>query len=314
MTSRRLHREQLTVAGLAATVVQPDDANGMALFCLPGGGIARQYFDLTGRDADGTLSMAEHLALRGFTVIGLDHPGCGESPAADDGWALTPGHVADRDAAALAELRARYPGLAIGVGHSMGAMITILVQDRIRCFDALALLGWSYSSHHGLPELDAVLSDMAPLAADSAVLTDEELVTLAQRHFGEPLPVPVAPSTTSGLLLRGLPISDEARRAAGAAGSALLAVCGLAAMLRVGGAELANVDVPVFLGFGEHDITGTARATAEEMPRCRDITIFELPGAGHNHNVAPTRAALWSRLASWAEAVSPRGPGQSEGT
>ena len=31
-----------------------------------------------------------------------------------------------------------------------------------------------------------------------------------------------------------------------------------------------------------------------------DVTVFVLPGAGHNHNVAPNRTVLWNRIAWWA--------------
>ncbi len=99
-------RTEVTAAGLAATIVEPgsgqENSNGRVLYCLPGGGMSRQYFDL---DAPG-FSMAEHLAAQGFVVVTIDHPGVGESPPPDDPWTLTPAVVADADAAAVAELDA----------------------------------------------------------------------------------------------------------------------------------------------------------------------------------------------------------------
>src|SRR5207237_922822 len=79
----------LDVDGIVTTVVEPDAPNGCVLFCLPGGGMSRRYFDL----ANG-FSMAEHLAARGYTVLALHHPGVRDSPPPDDPWALTPAHVA----------------------------------------------------------------------------------------------------------------------------------------------------------------------------------------------------------------------------
>jgi len=29
------------------------------------------------------------------------------------------------------------------------------------------------------------------------------------------------------------------------------------------------------------------------------VLLYVLPGAGHNHNVAPNRELLWDRLATW---------------
>jgi pimeloyl-ACP methyl ester carboxylesterase len=74
-------------------------------------------------------------------------------------------------------------------------------------------------------------------------------------------------------------------------------------MLKCTSGSVPLLDVPVLIGFGERDITGDARSTASALTRCRDITLFELAGAGHNHNVAPNRAVLWDRVAAWAQGV-----------
>jgi hypothetical protein len=95
-------------------------------------------------------------------------------------------------------------------------------------------------------------------------------------------------------------VPEEALAAIAASASPLLACCGLASMLKCTADDVTKLDVAVFLGFGEHDITGNARATAGLMRACPDITLFELPGAGHNHNVAPNRTQLWDRLGRWA--------------
>ena len=59
--------------------------------------------------------------------------------------------------------------------------------------------------------------------------------------------------------------------------------------------ELAAVDVPVFLGVGDRDITGEARRIPGQFPPAADITLYVLEESGHNHNVAPTRQVLWER-------------------
>lgn len=294
-------RSTVVAAGLTATVIEPADNHGLVVFCLAGGGMSRHYFDLQGTDADGTLSMAEHLTAQGCTVITLDHPGVGDSPATVDGWDLTPRHVADRDAAAICELRQRYPGIAVGLGHSMGAMLTVIAQSRHRCFDALALLGWSFSQRFGLPELDGGLTEQ-----ERGVLGDAEAVEAHQVEFAKQKftgPRHDGNSTTWELLIGPGQITEDARQAIRHASAELLSVCGLAAILRGIGPDVAAIDVPVFVAWGQHDITGNARATAEELRNCPDITLFELAAAGHNHNVAPNRAQLWDRVLRWSQSV-----------
>lgn len=293
-------RSVVTAAGLAATVVEPIGArNGRVLYCLPGGGMSRQYFDL---DADG-FSMAAHLAGEGFVSVLLDHPGVGDSPVPADPWTLTPDVVAAADAAAVAELHNRLGGIAIGVGHSMGAMLTATVQARHRPYEALALLGFAQIRDYAHTALAAHLTpDERAVLGDPAEL-DKQLVTLAQRRFGRPLPRPT--TARSPFLLGGMEVTEEGLAAIDRSASNLLPVCGLGAMLKCAAPHLSIVDVPVFVAFGEHDITGDARDTANALPRCPDFTVFELAGSGHNHNIAPNRAVLWRRLARWARDIDP---------
>jgi pimeloyl-ACP methyl ester carboxylesterase len=130
-----------------------------------------------------------------------------------------------------------------------------------------------------------------------------QLVPLAQARFSRALPR--GTTARSPFLLGGMDVPEEALASIDRCASQLIAICGLGAMLTCSAPEMAQLDVPVLVGFGEHDITGPARDTANALPRCRDITLYELAGAGHNHNVAPNRTELWDRLARWALAVGP---------
>ncbi|MDQ1381044.1 MAG: hypothetical protein QOJ71_1763, partial [Actinomycetota bacterium] len=97
---------------------------------------------------------------------------------------------------------------------------------------------------------------------------------------------------------------ETAMEAIREATSPLLGLVGLTSM--VPGSireELETIDAPVFLGVGEFDITGRAHGIPEELPTSRDITVFVLPDAGHNHNVADTRELLWRRTARWIQAL-----------
>lgn len=291
-----MKRFDLDVEGLRATVVEPDAPNGRVLFCVPGGGMSRRYFDLPNG-----YSMAEHLAGRGFTVIAIDHPGVGDSPPPDDPWTLTPTYVADRDAAAVRELRTRYPGVAVGVGHSMGSGLTVVAQARNRCYDALGLYGWAHGDNYLATDLAAYLSpEEVAIVGDRAAI-DAQVVELAKKRFGEPRPIGTTPM--SDFLRGGMDVPPAGFGAIGESRSNMLAVCGLASMLKGIDQEVAAVDVPVFVGVGENDITGNVRSTAVALRSCPDITLYVLPGAGHNHNIAPNRIDLWDRLATWAEGL-----------
>ena len=294
-----MNREQTVVAGLAVTVVHPDAPNGRVLYCLPGGGMSRRYFDLA---ATG-FSMAAHLAGQGFTSVLIDHPGVGHSPPPEDPWSLTPHVVAAADFAAVAELHDRLGGIAIGVGHSMGAMLTVTLQARHRAFAGVGLLGFAQISAYAQTELAAYLSPAELAVLDDPAAVETQLIALAQARFSRSLPR--GTTARSPFLLGGMDVPEMALAAMDACATHLVAVCGLGAMLKCAAPEMAALDVPAFIAFGEHDITGPARDTANALPRCRDITLFELAGAGHNHNVAPNRVELWDRLGRWARDIGP---------
>jgi pimeloyl-ACP methyl ester carboxylesterase len=292
-----MKRTVIDIDGVVVTAVEPPAPNGWVLFCLPGGGLSRRYFDL-----DNGFSMAEHVAARGFTVVCIDHPGVGDSPPPDDPWTLTPAYVADRDAAAVAELRTRYPGIAIGVGHSMGAMLTVVAQARHRCYDALALLGWGHGDGFGATQLASFLSPEETAIVGDGAAINAQVVELAKKRFGNPRPI--GSTNTSAFLLGGMTPEEGGLEAIAASRTNLLAVCGLASMLKGNAEEVASIDVPVLVAVGERDITIDVRSTAPSLRSCPDISLFVLAGAGHNHNIAANRRVLWDRLTGWAEGLT----------
>jgi alpha-beta hydrolase superfamily lysophospholipase len=259
--------------------------------CVPGGGMSRGYFDLRTPDAVGNFSMVRHLVEAGFVVVVLDSPGVGESDLPDDGYALTPDVVADVNAHAFAQVLASWPEAhRIGVGHSAGALLTVVQQARHRTYDALALFGFGQGGH-----------------AQFALTQDERdqaggIVELTRARFGDPLPGGGSTST-SPFLLGGMDVPQEALDALGAVKTRLLGVVGLTSMIPGSvDAEMAAVDVPVFLALGEHDIAGDPHTIPACFTGSNDVTLFVLPGTGHNHNVAPDRELLWERFVVWARA------------
>lgn len=298
------------VADVIVRTDAPADGDGPrpVLTCLPGGGMSRRYFDLQAEGDGDAWSMAAHLAGRGMIVVLLDHPAVGESDVPDDPYELSPQVVAAVDAHAtrqvLAGLRdgTLVPGLgpvaelvSIGCGHSMGGMLTVYAQAAERLHDGLALLGFA-----GGGLLDR-LSDEERTFADDPDGFAAAAARLTRERFGRPLS---RGSTGPSPFLLAVDVPDHAIAAIAAAGGNLLNVCGLTSM--VPGASrphLDAVDVPVFLGVGQFDITGPSHRIPAQFPRCNDLTLFVCPHMGHNHNVAPTRVQLWDRLFEWTRGV-----------
>jgi alpha-beta hydrolase superfamily lysophospholipase len=279
------------------------------LCCLPGGGMSRRYFDLDVIGAEGSYSMARHLAAQGFVVVTLDHPGVGESDRPDDGYTLTPECVADVNRFAfdwvLAHLRdgtlrddlGPLPDLwSVGVGHSAGASLTAYQQARHRTHRAIALLGY------GGAGLASHLDDRERALAHDPDGVRREIAALVRARFGDPLPMQRRGSSE---FLVGAPMPEPVRDALVACRTPLLALVGLTSMIPGAAAPvLARVDVPVFVAHGSRDIAGSLHAVVALFSGSNDVTLFGLDDAGHNHNVAPTRERLWDRLGSWVRGLA----------
>jgi len=267
--------------------------------CLPGGFMTRGYYDLVVPAALGEYSMARHLAGRGLTVVTVDPPGVGDSDRPADPYTLTPDTlatvVAHVTATVLADLDLTDP-FVVGVGHSAGALLTVYEQARHRPFDALALLGFA---GHGLVEH---LTDAERACADDPRATRAALPRLVHDRFGTAAPEPPLRSTS---IFSGGPEPEAVKEAMRAARGPLLALLGLSAMIPGASApELAAIDVPVFLGVGDRDITGDPHAIPGQLPHAPAVRLVVLPEAGHAHNVAPTRTRLWDALADWVTTLT----------
>lgn len=304
---------QHLVAEVVLPAVPKPHESTIALVCLPGGGMSRRYFDLQAEGAGDDYSMAAHLARAGVVVVLLDHPGVGESDVPHDAYTLAPATVAAVDAAAVATILDRLSngtlvdGVAaftqlvpVGCGHSMGGLITVWMQAQHRPYRAIATLGFAGFGLH------SHLTDEERTYADDPEGVARDLASLVARRFGAPRSGGGGGgSTGTSPFLLAVEVPDHAKAAIGASGAALLNLCGLTSMIP--GASrpaLEAVDVPLFLGVGEHDITGDAHQIPTQFPASRDITLFVCRGSGHNHNVAPTRTELWDRLLVWLRQIA----------
>ena len=75
--------------------------------------------------------------------------------------------------------------------------------------------------------------------------------------------------------------------------------------------EASWIEVPVFLGYGERDVTRDQWEEPKYFWRSRDITLAVIPRMSHGVNSASTRVMLWQRLQHWALGVAQFGAADS---
>jgi pimeloyl-ACP methyl ester carboxylesterase len=295
--------------GVVVAPTHPGPAGSPTLVwcCLPGGNCTSGYFDLHVDGDDTSYSMAAHLGDAGGVVIALDHLATGASSPVDDSFSVTPEILAATNHATFTALLGRLregtlvaglepiaTPLPIGLGHSMGAMITIMAQARYGTYAAVANLG---GGGGGLPQYlhdpDWVTWDRARLRAS--------LVELARQQFGG----------TTTAADRGRPgifhADDVPAAVVGAFRSQLtmsLPSCALASLLPgFSDPERGEISVPVFLAFGQHDLSQVPHEAVRSFRSCTDLTLFVLDGSGHCHNQAGNRRQLWARMVGWARTM-----------
>ena len=133
----------------SAWMFLPDNVSPVGILCcLPGGTYDKHYWHLDVAGHPG-YSFAEHLVAQGFVVIAIDHLGVGESSRPADPEDVRLARVARADAAVIEQIRQRsaagtlHPDIPawnslplFGIGHSMGAALTIIAQAESTVFDA----------------------------------------------------------------------------------------------------------------------------------------------------------------------------------
>lgn len=283
----------------------------VALVCLPGGFLSRRYYDLDpGGGAD--YSFAEAMAARGFLTLAFDHLGTGESTRPDPpegGYALgvealaaIQDHALERTLARLAvgDPEAGLPPIAcatsVGVGHSMGSVLSVEHQALARPHRALVLFSFTT---RGVPRF--LGEDQRRYAGDPD-RARRELGELARRSFGTPYPERANDSGPDRRAAFGVgtapPFAEELLHGAA---TNLLGLPGLLSMIPGGYAPAAEkIDVPVFVLVGDHDLHD-ARGLREELPNAPVVATRTLADCWHCHFVANDRAAIWREVADWIE-------------
>ncbi|WP_378289730.1 alpha/beta hydrolase [Actinomadura rugatobispora] len=237
-------------ARLAGTYVPPENSGPAraVLVCLPGGTYDRGYFDLRVPGRTG-YSFARYAASRGYGVVTLDLLGTGASsrPAQEFG-------LADQ-AAAVAAAVARMPevlgepGPFLAVAHSMGGYVAMFQQAGHHDYAGLAILGTTnqyVAQRPPTPEMAAA----ARTPEGRAALAERIEAALPER-FAAPDRTPMR----SWFYLDDVPGTVvEADRAA----TLTVVPRRPAAQASVPGFATdaaAAVDVPVFLSYGDVDVS-----------------------------------------------------------
>ncbi|MCV7101773.1 alpha/beta hydrolase [Mycobacterium palustre] len=284
-------------ASLAATYYPPRGApSGGVLVCLPGGTYNRDYWDLQ-IPGHRNYSFAEFAAENGYGVVTIDPLGTGESskPTKDFDFADIAAALARAVAALPDATGERAP--AVAVAHSLGAYLAITQQSLFSSYAGLAVLGCT--NHHVAPlNLDAAFIASAATPRGRAALAEQLLAALREPYFEGPREY-----LQSWFHLDDVP-ADVVAADCVTAKSVVPRIFGTAMIPGVVAEHAAQIDVPVFIGYGAVDVSPEPRAEAAAYRRSPDITTVVVPDSAHCHNMASGRHRLWRRLLAWVATVT----------
>lgn len=272
------------------------------LCCTPGGGCTGGYFDLGGAHSE--FSFAEYACAAGFACVLVDNLATGESTPDGERW-ISPQSVARANAEAFrlavddVQRKVGVPAHSVGVGHSMGAMLTLIAQADTGSHIAIACLGFTPT---GLPE---VLSAEELEMAGTGAVTPETLTRLARQRFSD-TGRPTGKQEARPAFPFSLPGTDRAAlQALAATATNLLPLPATLSLLPGNVVEsIRKITVPVFLGGGDHEPWHRPDTVVPCFEHSQDISFYTLVDAAHNHNVAPTRKLLWERMLGWAGLIT----------
>jgi pimeloyl-ACP methyl ester carboxylesterase len=275
---------------LAASVHLPDRAAGAPrAICWPGGSYARAYWDMH-IPGHADYSFADHMSAQGYLVVAADHLGVGASSKPADGDRVDFDTVSAAAAAFVEQVRGLMtegapemggtplPDLPIvGVGHSLGACLTAVTQARHRCYDAVALLGFT----HG--RKDVSVSAVGAAEGDDDADADarrQTAVEQAQAFFAGTWDdvYSFAPREPNHAWLHRPDVPDAVIAADDAIAVRWPRQCYVQALMTGYSAEFADqIDCSIFLGFGDHDVPPTPHDDVGFYSRSRDVTLYVLP-------------------------------------
>lgn len=281
---------------LGARVVAPAHlaSNGTVpvVICTHGGTFDKRYYDIRVPGRTG-YSMAERFAAAGAIVVAFDMLGISGSSRPENADAVSRFVQATAlDAAARSvfdqlvrgRLDRRIPALPrirrIGLAHSMGVMVTVVQQANHHTFEQLLLLGYSIKGvelrHSAIPNIGSPQSQF-----DKPDNLRRLREGLRREYYLPDVPADVIAADEAA----AAPPPQPAGREAVGAGVAL--------------AEAGMIREPVFLGYGERDISPDPRAELTAFSSSKDLTLALFPDVAHAHNLANGRDEVWRRSLAW---------------
>lgn len=281
---------------LNARVFEPDNvASGSVFFCLPGGGVTKDVFDLGTYDGV-DFSFISRMTELGHKLITMDHPGTGSNPLPISHPFLKPREAANYEAQALNHFLKQLGLMSeplIGVGHSMGGMMTILTQGRHRPFDAICLFG---SSAGGL---DWALDDHEKTYIGHEKKIKADIEDLVIRKFKMAFTPSMGGPSGKSITFGGS--SEKLNQRLREIGTELYAAGGMMGMIR--GSMISEVEAitcPVFFAFGDHDIGVPPDDAPKDFIHAQSTKLLVLENTGHNSFAFPSIETLCDRLDYWA--------------
>ena len=280
---------------LTANCYSPDDEHsGQLFFCLPGGGASQGYFNLGVVDGF-DYSFVSRMTALGHVMVTMDHPGTGQNPLPDSHPFLTPRQASDYLAAAFGQIKStpEFEQLqAIGLGHSMGGMVTTLIQARHCLFSKLVLLG---SSARGL---DWGTTDEEKEYIGKPDALERDLEQLVLKRYGAAFTAISGGPSGKSITFGGANPDITAKLRDNMA--SLFAAGGTTSMIRGGFApEAAAIDVPIFFAFGDHDIGAPPDEVPQDFKAAPEVKIHLMENTGHNSFAFPTIAELCAEIDHW---------------
>ena len=241
----------------------------ITLFCLPGGGLSKDYFNLAPN-----FSFAARMSALGYDVITMDHPGVGDNALPAEHPFYTPREAAGYLSKALAQWDIKTP--IIGIGHSLGGMMIMLMQGLHSPFTRLGLFG---SSAGGL---DWGLSEEEKAYINKPDEFAREIEVMSLAKFGcATIPAGKGPSGESITFGGQTPELNERLRAAA---SEMNAAGAMMSMMRGSfRPEAEAIEVPLFFAFGDHDIGNPPQDVPKDFPSASSTKTIILKSTGHNH-------------------------------
>lgn len=273
---------------VSAALFLPEAEPEAVLICWPGGSYDRRYWSF---DAVPGYDFAAHATARGIAVLTADPLGVGGSSRPEEFDAVdfrTMSAAADEF---VRQLRERFPDRrVVGVGHSLGGAVTVATQALYGSYDRIASLGMTHGAKGFVTDGDGG-SDPRRAAVEQARAFFQDWDAGYATPYREPFrDIFYRPDTPPELVAAdGETVAAWPRQSY---------VDGLVAGYS---ADLAaQVECPVFLCFGEHDVHERPRDEVAFYAKSRDIRMVVLENAAHCHNFAASRGVLWDRLCAWS--------------